>query len=172
MAPCYSTIQEAVDESVSGDVINIAQGTYNECIILDTPLSLVFQGGWDETFSTQGSGITLIKQPVILNGQLSLRMISITGPVSLYVNSDGICGGRAPCYSDIQDAVDGACSGDTVRICQGTYPESIILSLPFGLTLDGGWDATYTAQTSNTTFIKPPKARKGTIKMKMLSMRP
>ena len=33
---CFATIQEAVDAAVSGDVINVVAGTYNENVIINT----------------------------------------------------------------------------------------------------------------------------------------
>ncbi|HSF56835.1 MAG TPA: Ig-like domain-containing protein, partial [Candidatus Binatia bacterium] len=46
----------------------------------------------------------------------------------LFVNhTDPTCGGHAPCYTTIQDAVDGAQPGNTVRIQAGTYPEQIFV---------------------------------------------
>ena len=44
----------------------------------------------------------------------------------IFVNrTDPTCGGQAPCYTTIQDAVDAAQPGNIVRIQAGTYPEQI-----------------------------------------------
>ena len=44
----------------------------------------------------------------------------------IYVNrTDPTCGGQAPCYATIQDAVDAAQSGSIVRIQAGAYPEQV-----------------------------------------------
>ena len=50
-----------------------------------------------------------------------------------YVSSDGDCGAASPCYATIQDAVDAASDGDTVKV-KGTAPsnsirEKIILAM-------------------------------------------
>ena len=46
----------------------------------------------------------------------------------LYVNSaDPTCGGKSPCYTTIQSAVDAAFSGDTIQIQAGTYPEQLTI---------------------------------------------
>ena len=44
----------------------------------------------------------------------------------IYVNrTDPTCGGQAPCYATIQDAVDAAQPGSIIRIQAGIYPEQI-----------------------------------------------
>ena len=69
----------------------------------------------------------------------------------LYVSSDGTCGGNTPCYITIQEAIDAA-DGSVIKILQGTYDEDIIIDQPYSLTLSGGWDSTFTTQSSNTVF--------------------
>ena len=64
-----------------------------------------------------------------------------------YVNKDdATCGGKSPCYTSIQTAIDEA-SGFAdiriVRIAQGTYDESIILNTSKSLTLQGGWNSSF-----------------------------
>ena len=50
-APCYATIQAAVNAAGAGVVIRIAQGDYPESITLNEFVEL--QGGWNSTFTTQ-----------------------------------------------------------------------------------------------------------------------
>ena len=52
-APCYTTIQGAVDAADSGSIIKIAEGTYDEDLILDSFNNLTLRGGWDSSFTTQ-----------------------------------------------------------------------------------------------------------------------
>ena len=91
---------------------------------------------------------------------------------TIYVNTDGTCGGKSPCYTSIQEAINVARSGVAIRIAQGTYSEPITLNTSKSLTLQGGWNDTYTSQTSNTTFIKAPKATQGSVTLQMVTIKP
>ena len=72
--------------------------------------------------------------------------------VSVYVDrDDGACGGNNPCFTSIQAAINAASTGAAIRIVQGTYDESIVLNEPKYLTLQGGWDSTFTTQPSYMT---------------------
>jgi len=90
----------------------------------------------------------------------------------LYVNSNGTCGGMTPCYITIQAAIDAAGDGAQIRIAQGTFCETITLSESKSLTLQGGWDDSYSTQTPNTTIIKAPKATQGALTLQELTARP
>jgi len=70
---------------------------------------------------------------------------------TLYVSISGDCGEKTPCYAYIQEAIDAASTGSVILIAQGTYDESIVLNEPKALTLQGGWDSTFTTQSSYTT---------------------
>ena len=89
-----------------------------------------------------------------------------------YVNSDGYCGGKIPCHRTIQAAIEVASTGEAILIANGTYDEDITLNANKSLTLRGGWDSTFTNQTSNTTFIKAPKAPLGSLTLQMLTIKP
>ena len=71
---------------------------------------------------------------------------------SLYVEPSGLCGGNTPCYSAIQAAIDAAETESVIRIQQGTYDEDIITDHTYSLTLSGGWDSTFTTQSSSTVI--------------------
>lgn len=68
----------------------------------------------------------------------------------LYVTSSGSCGGKTPCYSTIQTAVDAASSGASINIADGNYLEDISLSTSKNLTFQGGWDSSFTTQSGNS----------------------
>ena len=108
------------------------------------------------------------------NGNLLKRDIQLPGPQEyVYVNKDdGTCGGKSPCYTSIQDAINGTSTGVVIRIAQGAYSESMDLTTSKSLTLQGGWDSSYTTQTSNKTFIKAPKATQGSLTLQMLTVSP
>jgi len=71
--------------------------------------------------------------------------------LNYYVNTTSGCDGKSPCYSRIQEAINAALSGATIKIAQGTYVEDLILTAPKDLTLSGGWDFEFTNQSSYTT---------------------
>ena len=75
-------------------------------------------------------------------------LISCTSSDSLYVSSDGSCGGNTPCYTTVQAAVNAASTGTTIKIFQGTYSENVTLSTSKQVTLSGGWNSSYTSQSS------------------------
>ena len=90
-----------------------------------------------------------------------------------YVNSDGICGGKTPCYSKIQDAIDAAPDGSDILVRQGTYNESISLKSDKTVVIKGGYNSTYSQQTDNATFVygQTIQAYSGSLKYQMLSIR-
>jgi len=57
--PCYASIGEAISEVVGLATIRIAQGAYDEDIILDEPKELFLQGGWDSSFTCRSSTSTI-----------------------------------------------------------------------------------------------------------------
>ena len=87
-----------------------------------------------------------------------------------YVSLSGDCGDKTPCYDSIQEAIDAASTGSLISIAQGTYDESIVLNEPKALTLQGGWDSTFTTQTSDTT-IKSMRISDGMVKTEYLVIR-
>ena len=98
-------------------------------------------------------------------------------PISSHVvfvnKNDEACGGNSPCYSTMQDAINAAATGTSIKIAQGTYIESITLNESKSLTLQGGWDAEFTTQTPNKTIItQAPKAPQGSLTLQMLSIKP
>ncbi len=90
----------------------------------------------------------------------------------LYVAAEEGCGGNWPCYQTPQEAIDAAGDGATIKIARGDHGGSIILNRSAALTLQGGWDASFKDQASDTTFIKAPKVNNGSLTFQMLTIRP
>jgi len=73
------------------------------------------------------------------------------GSAAIYVEPSGICGGNSPCYASIQDAINAAVSGDTIRISQDATAQALSLITAKNISLQGGWNSAFTVQTSVTT---------------------
>jgi hypothetical protein len=80
----------------------------------------------------------------------------------IFVEPAESCGGNTPCYATIQEAMDAATSGSTIRIAEGSYDEDLILNTPIEVTLQGGWNPAFTARSSSST-VNSVTVTKGTI---------
>ena len=70
-----------------------------------------------------------------------------------YVNKDDeACGGNTPCYLSIQQAINASSHRAVIKVVQGDYEEDINLDSPKTLTLQGGYDSAFIAQSSNSTI--------------------
>jgi len=58
---------------------------------------------------------------LLLMSALTVSPVHAWGGAVWYVDDDGVCGGRKPCYPHPQDAVNSAKPGDTIRVYPGTY---------------------------------------------------
>ena len=83
---------------------------------------------------------------------LDNAVATLGGSASAYVEPSGECGGNNPCYVTIQDAIDAAVSGDTIKISQDATAQALSLLTATNLTLQGGWNPAFTVQTSDTTI--------------------
>ncbi|MBW2050587.1 MAG: hypothetical protein JRJ09_19000 [Deltaproteobacteria bacterium] len=77
----------------------------------------------------------------------------------IYVDcGGGNCGGKSQCYDSIQEAINDAADGATIKIAQGVCDEGaegVILNEGKALTLEGGWDSEFNiGQTGYTTIDK------------------
>jgi len=71
-------------------------------------------------------------------------------PPYVYVSPDGACGPMAPCYSHIQEGIDWDGVIFTVKAEQGAYNENVLLNEPKQITLQGGWNDSFTSATGAT----------------------
>ncbi len=92
-------------------------------------------------------------------------------PLTIYVEPGGSCGGNSPCYTTLQEGITSAGAESTIKIAKGTYGETLTLSQSKTLTLQGGWNSTFTTQTSGT-IIKAPRITSGSITFQNLIIRP
>jgi hypothetical protein len=62
------------------------------------------------------------------------------------VDANGGCYGNSPCYTSIQQAIETADPNKTIRVIEGNYPEACVLNSSKEITLECGYDETYTSQ--------------------------
>ena len=96
--------------------------------------------------------------------------LSEAAPDELYVSISGDCGGKSPCYTAIQEAMGAAGAEATIFITGETYSEAVVLEESKVLSLKGGWDSSFTTQSSYTG-ITSMTIKKGTVSVDRLVAR-
>lgn len=91
----------------------------------------------------------------------ALVLLGLFNPAAITASTSGSaryvassCAGQpSPCYTTIQAAANAANDGDTIRVAQGTYLETVVVSR--SVTLEGGWKLGFTERDWNlyTTTI-------------------
>jgi len=73
-------------------------------------------------------------------------------PGTLYVSTDGLCGGNNPCYTNVQDALDAADPFDEIHVATGIYTDAAytLAEITETITLQGGWNAGFSTQDPST----------------------
>ncbi|MFO7601589.1 MAG: lectin like domain-containing protein [Candidatus Desulfacyla sp.] len=90
---------------------------------------------------------------------------SSMSPMLLYVSKDGNCGGRTPCFSTIQAALNVAGDGATIKVDQDTYPEAPVKTTAGTVSISGGWNGLFTEPTGTTQMYAPSGTGGGTVKV-------
>jgi hypothetical protein len=82
-----------------------------------------------------------------------------------YVEQNSVCGGKTPCFSNIQSAINSAPTGETViNVTNQTYLENLLInSANTTIILKGGWDVNFTNRNSITTVKGTLEISDGTI---------
>ena len=84
----------------------------------------------------------------IYTAKTTLKKVSFN---TAHVEPFGDCDGKPRCYSTIQEAINAASNNRSILIAEGTFNEHLSLSGSKDLTLSGGWNASFTSQSSTTT---------------------
>ena len=159
---------------VDGSQTNgIASGDFTKAISLNNTYTLLL--GWDGnrfTFHLDDEVLhytptTSINPPNLPWKGLATRVRDPAGKEALievlfddvmvrgkpiFVSQDGLCGGKSPCFTTIQNGIDSADAFAPIYITQETYNENVILDDPKALSLEGGCDTSFTNCLSMTTI--------------------
>ena len=92
-----------------------------------------------------------ITKPRVNLGQ-AVASLGGGGGSAVYVEPSGSCGGNSPCYSNVQTAIDAAASGAVIKVSEDVTAEAVSLVTGKNLLLQGGWNPSFTVQTSATTI--------------------
>jgi hypothetical protein len=116
-APCKS-LDRVLAAAQSGDVLNLAGGTYRSRVLIDWATNLTFLGGWDPTFTTNDPGL----YPTVLRARgrktpfgTDRRVFTIIAEngEAIAVTIDGLTltGGNAKVFIDVFDTFAGGQDG-------------------------------------------------------------
>jgi hypothetical protein len=164
-----------LDIYVNGVLDNGTEGGMNAGTFINTnAYNYVWIGATvrnDQSFSGAHFN-SLIDEIEIFNRALSAEEIAAiyaagsAGKCSfttIYVSKDDHCGGNKPCFPHIQNGIASASIPATIKITGETYIEDILLDFSRQLTLQGGWDTSFTSDSSYTTIDGSLTIKHGTM---------
>ena len=67
------------------------------------------------------------------------------------VEEQGSCGGKEPCYSNVENAMNGCGDCSVIRLGPGTYNENVVVGE--GTTLEIGWDKTFSTTAHGEAVV-------------------
>ena len=112
---------------------------------------------------------------VSIEPHTALILWNQTGDATAYVSPealDGSCENHTPCFPRIQEGIAWDHTTFTVKVEQGIYVEAIALNESKQITIQGGWNPSFTMQTSGTTVIKAATVSKGSLTFQNVIIRP
>lgn len=127
-------------------------------------------GNWVQVRSTwDSSAHVLTYSPDDIH---SLNGIFGLCATTMYVCSDGICGGKPNCYTTVESAVRAAQTDALIKVANnGTYSGEFTASGKT-LTIQGGWNTSFGVQSGTTTLQGLPIVSNGSLTMQQVNVIP
>lgn len=158
---CYLSVQAALNATLSGDLIRVALGTYEETIFVDKNVTL--QGGWDAAFTTRDPANNV----TTLNAGREGPVVRLEGGASPIIDGFFITGGDASNWDGRGGGIRVDDAG-RVTIRNNVITDNVACSLDTCIGQGGGIavsdaEATITANTiiSNAAHTEPTGEGRG-----------
>ncbi len=84
-------------------------------------------------------------------------------PKIAYVATDGDCGGNSPCFHSIQEAIASVSEGGIIEVAEGVYHENIMIDGSKKLSIEGGWDPSFSRKETAPTLTVIDGDLKGSV---------
>ena len=111
-------------------------------------------GKWIVTAEADGYETTHSKEFELAEGEwkeVDLQLSPVSSIEMVYVNQyDASCNGHSPCHTSIQEAIDASSPGAIILVTTGRYNEDLTVDNSVIVTLQGGWNDTYSTRSINT----------------------
>ncbi len=113
----------------------------------DTAIIHVYKDGSELSVTSPSNG----QFTVGASGSSTQINLSVSGgSATIYVEPSGDCQGKSPCFSHIQDAIDSAGAETEIKAARGEYYEDVIINENKKISLQGGWNSSFTSQGAGT----------------------
>ena len=118
----YASIQEAIDYSLPGDIVRVAEGTYHEAISIIGKSDLTINGSYsDNLFSGRDYSVT----PSIIDSQGVGNTILVSNSINIAVDGFVIKNGQAVDGAGVKIFSDGANANTIAALSNSVITENI-----------------------------------------------
>ena len=131
----YDTIQEGINNALDNATVNVESKTYADAVNINKPLQIK---GLNSNIYTINNDVTLDGNPI------TITEAEIKAPHAWYITNNAL----------IQDGIDAADSGDSLKVDDGTYTENLLINKSLQIhSLNGLLSTTVTASNTGNHVI-------------------
>ncbi len=95
-----------------------------------------------------------------------------TSATTFHVCSDGSCGGQPNCHETIAEAVAAAQTGAVIKVANDVTYSGNVTVTDRSLTIQGGWDTSFSGQSGTTTLEGTPVVTNGSVTLQSVNIVP